>query len=144
VLFAFSGQVQKLLARLRGDEAMESVRNTPASLLVQLAVSIYGGFFGAGMGILMIASLAIQGHGDVQDINAIKNWLSALIYSVAVVTFIIAGAVSWPHTAVMLVTATGGGYAGAALARRVPQHWLRRFIIGVGSFLTIYYFFKTL
>lgn len=144
VLFAFSGQVQKLLARLRGGEAMESVRNSPASLLVQLAVSIYGGFFGAGMGILMIASLAIQGHGDVQDINAIKNWLSALIYSVAVVTFIAAGAVSWPHTAVMLVTATGGGYAGAALARRVPQQWLRRFIIAVGSVLTIYYFFKTL
>lgn len=144
LLFAFSGQVQKLLARLRGGESMEAVRNTPASLLAQLAVSIYGGFFGAGMGIMMIASLAIQGHGDVQDINAIKNWLSALIYSVAVVTFILAGAVSWPHTAVMLVTATAGGYAGAALARRIPQLWLRRFIIAVGALLTLYYFRKTL
>jgi hypothetical protein len=144
LLFAFSGQVQKLLARLRGGESMEAVRNTPASLLAQLAVSIYGGFFGAGMGIMMIASLAIQGHGDVQDINAIKNWLSALIYSVAVVTFILAGAVSWPHTAVMLVTATAGGYAGAALARRIPQLWLRRFIIAVGAGLTLYYFRKAL
>ncbi|MGB0127601.1 MAG: sulfite exporter TauE/SafE family protein [Rhodocyclaceae bacterium] len=144
LLFAFSGQVQKLLARLRGGESMEAVRNTPASLLAQLAVSIYGGFFGAGMGIMMIASLAIQGHGDVQDINAIKNWLSALIYSVAVVTFILAGAVSWPHTAVMLVTATAGGYAGAALARSIPQLWLRRFIIAVGALLTLYYFRKTL
>jgi uncharacterized protein len=144
LLFAFSGQVQTMLARLRGDGAMESVRNTPASLLVQLAVSVYGGFFGAGMGILMVATLAIQGHADVQDINAIKNWLSALIYSVAVVTFVTAGAVSWPHTAVMLATATAGGYAGAVLARRIPQLWLRRFIIAVGAVLTLYYFRKTL
>lgn len=145
LLFAFSGQVSRALARLgRTATAGSAVRNTPLSLLFQLAVSVYGGFFGAGMGILMIASLAIQGHADVQEINAIKNWLSAIIYSVAVVTFIAAGAVSWPHTLVMVLTATLGGYFGAATARRIPPLWLRRFIITVGAVLTIYYFRKTL
>ncbi|MHB1375054.1 MAG: TSUP family transporter, partial [Thauera sp.] len=99
---------------------------------------------GAGMGILMIAALAIQGFKDVHEINALKNWLSAVIYSVAVGTFVIANAVSWPHTVVMLVTATIGGYWGAAMARKLPAVWLRRFIIAVGSLLTVYYFGKTL
>jgi uncharacterized membrane protein YfcA len=136
--------VSRTLQRLRGRAHAGEVRHTPMSLLFQLAVSIYGGFFGAGMGILMLASLAIQGHDDVQEINAIKNWLSAIIYSVAVVTFVSAGAVSWPHTVVMLLTATAGGYFGATLARRIPPLWLRRFIIAVGAVLTAYYFRKTL
>lgn len=145
LLFAFSAQLSRVLARLRPAAAAErAVGNSPLSMLFQLAVSVYGGYFGAGMGILMIASLAIQGHADVQEINAIKNWLSAVIYSVAVVTFIAAGAVSWPHTIVMLATATLGGYFGAAAARRIPPLWLRRAIIAVGAILTIYYFRKTL
>lgn len=144
LLFAFSSQVSRALARLGRATAESEVRNAPLSLLFQLAVAVYGGFFGAGMGILMMASLAIQGHADVQEINAIKNWLSAIIYSVAVVTFVAAGAVSWPHTIVMVLTATLGGYFGAATARRIPQPWLRRFIITVGAVLTIYYFRKTL
>jgi uncharacterized membrane protein YfcA len=108
--------------------------------LFQGVVSIYGGFFGAGMGILMIAALAIQGFEDLYEINALKNWLSAVIYSVAVATFVLADAVSWPHTLVMLVAATIGGYLGAAWARRIPALWLRRFIIGFGALLTAWYF----
>jgi len=61
-----------------------------------------------------------------------------------VVTFVAAGAVSWPHTIVMVTTATLGGYFGAATARRIPPLWLRRFIIAVGAVLTAYYFRKTL
>ncbi len=115
---------------------------SPAGWLAQLLVSIYGGFFGAGMGILMMASLAIGGHEDVQHINALKNLLSAVIYSVTVVTFIAAGAVSWPHTLAMLLTASAGGYAGARLARRMQGPWLRRSVIAVGGALTFYYFDK--
>jgi uncharacterized membrane protein YfcA len=115
---------------------------SPAGWLAQLLVAIYGGFFGAGMGILMMASLAIGGHEDVQHINALKNLLSAVIYSVTVVTFIAAGAVSWPHTLAMLLTASAGGYAGARLARRMQGPWLRRSVIAVGGALTFYYFDK--
>lgn len=115
---------------------------SPAGWLAQWLVAIYGGFFGAGMGILMMASLAIGGHEDVQHINALKNLLSAVIYSVTVVTFIAAGAVSWPHTLAMLLTASAGGYAGARLARRMQGPWLRRSVIAVGGALTFYYFDK--
>jgi len=93
---------------------------------------------------MMLASLAMAGHEDVHEINAIKNLLSAIIYSVTVVTFIIAGAVNWPYTLLMVAMATLGGYWGATVARKIPADWLRRFIIAVGLLLTIFYFYKTL
>lgn len=145
LLFAFSAQIGAALRRGRkaGPAAATRPRGGAAGWLGQLLVSVYGGFFGAGMGILMMASLAIAGHEDVQEINAIKNLLSAVIYSVTVVTFVAAGAVSWPHTAVMIVTGTLGGYAGASLARRVPAVWLRRAVIATGALLSLYYFLNT-
>jgi hypothetical protein len=139
LLFAFSGRISALL---RGAHSAKPA-NSAASLAGHAVVSVYGGFFGAGMGILMLASLAMAGHDDVHEINAIKNLLSAIIYSVTVLTFIAAGAVSWPHTLVMLATATLGGYWGASVARKIPALWLRRFIIAVGIVLTVFYFYKT-
>ncbi len=148
LLFAFSPQLSVALKRVRPAKTQptgaEHGAGSPIGWFVQLLVSIYGGFFGAGMGILMMASLAIGGHEDVQHINALKNLLSAVIYSVTVMTFIVAGAVSWPHTLVMVITATLGGYWGASMARKIKGPWLRRMVIAVGSALTVYYFYKTL
>ena len=150
LLFAFSPQISALLRRGRASQATagQATRSpapgaTPAGWLGQMLVSIYGGFFGAGMGILMMASLAIAGHEDVHEINALKNLMSAVIYSVTVVTFIVAGAVSWPHTLVMLATATVGGYVGAAFARKVSGPWMRRLVITVGTLLSVHYFSRT-
>jgi uncharacterized protein len=140
LLFAFSGNISALLRRAKDH----TPANSPASLFGQGLVAVYGGFFGAGMGILMLASLAMAGHDDVHEINAIKNLLSAIVYSVTVLTFVAAGAVSWPHTLVMLAAATLGGYGGARIARKIPALWLRRFIIAVGLILTVFYFQKTL
>lgn len=116
--------------------------SSAGALAAHTAVSIYGGFFGAGMGILMLAGLAIAGHDDVQEVNAIKNLLSAVVYSVTVLTFVIAGAVDWPYTLLMSATAILGGYGGARAARRIPAPWLRGIIITVGFALTGFYFFK--
>lgn len=144
-LFAFSPQLSAALRRMRPAPAQGGGHGagSPAGWFAQLLVSVYGGFFGAGMGILMMASLAIGGHEDVQHINALKNLLSAVIYSVTVITFIVAGAVSWPHTLAMLLAASLGGYWGARMARRIRGPWLRRMVIAVGGALTVYYFSKT-
>ena len=148
LLFAFSPQLSKALRQMRPSPQSQAGSSmgagSPVGWAVQLLVSIYGGFFGAGMGILMMASLAIGGHEDVQHINALKNILSAVIYSVTVVTFIVAGAVSWPQTLAMLLAASLGGYWGARMARKIQGPWLRRLVIAVGGALTIYYFYKTL
>jgi uncharacterized protein len=143
LLFAFSPQISTLVKALRARCQTDDTPAAPSNnLLVQLLVSVYGGFFGAGMGILMMASLAISGHEDVQEINALKNLLSSVVYSVTVVTFVIANAVSWPHTLVMLVAASAGGYGGARVARSLQGPWLRRVVIGVGAVLTVYYFYQ--
>jgi uncharacterized protein len=147
VLFAFSAQISRLVARgktrigvrARGDQKPGSV----GGILFQFIVAIYGGFFGAGLGILTLAALAIQGFEDMQELNALKNLTSSVNYTIAAATFVIAGAISWPHTLVMLVTALLGSQAGAALARRLPSKWLKRLIIVVGSALTVIYFYKT-
>lgn len=144
VLFAFSKQVSRLVARIKPPKP--DAKHNPGSIggaFFQLLVGIYGGFFGAGMGILTLAALSIQGYEDMQELNALKNLTSGVNYTVAALTFIFAGAISWPHTLLMLATAMLGGYAGAALAKRLPSLWLRRIVITVGTVLTVLYFNKT-
>lgn len=144
-LFAFSAQVGKMIRWVKGHMKIASADKpgSPGGAIFQLMVAIYGGFFGAGMGILTLAALSIQGFEDIQEINALKNLTSAMNYTVAALTFIIAGAISWPHTLVALVTAAIGGYAGAAFARKLPAKWLKRVVIAVGSVMTVIYFIKT-
>lgn len=136
-LFAASSRIARLAAALRRPGRGQG------GLLLQSAVAVYGGFFGAGLGILTLAALSIQGIEDIQELNAIKNLCSAANYSMAALTFAVAGAVSWPHTAVMLATALAGGHAGACLARRLPAAWLRLLVVTIGGVLTLVYFAKT-
>lgn len=115
-------------------------RNACASHAFQLLVACYGGFFGAGMGIVMIAAIAMQGVKEIHEIQALKNLLSAAIYSIAALTFVVSGAVSWPHLLLCAAAAAIGGYGAGRIARRLPAVWLRRFVLFVGTLLTCYYF----
>ena len=149
-LFAASPQIAGWLKSRRTRQAPATAAANPpgrsnsvAGWLAQCLVSVYGGFFGAGMGILMMASLSIAGHEDLHEVNALKNLLSSVVYSITVATFITAGAISWPHTLIMVVAASAGGYLGVRLARRLQGPWLRRIVIAVDAALTAYYFFKT-
>ena len=144
-LFALSKQINKLVIKAKKQLGLDQTNDQPHSktgLFFQFLVTVYGGFFGAGQGILTLAALAIQGIENIQELNALKNWISAVTYTVSALTFIIAGAITWPHTLVMVVTATLGGMSGAHIARYLPAIWLKRLVIGVGSVMTIIYFFK--
>ncbi|MCB1446949.1 MAG: sulfite exporter TauE/SafE family protein [Rhizobiaceae bacterium] len=113
---------------------------TPGGLAVQGVTSFYGGFFGAGMGIMMLASLGLATGGDYHRLNALKNFLSIVIAAVAILVFSTAGAVSWSHALVMIPGVALGGYAGVSAARRVPQSVLRWIVVAAGFGLSIYYF----
>ena len=146
VLFAFSKQISRLVVKLKSRMGIQQTDDQPhskAGLFFQFVVTVYGGFFGAGQGILTLAALAIQGIEDIQEINALKNWISAVTYTVSAITFIVAGAITWPYTLLMVFTATLGGFAGARIARYLPALWLKRIVIGVGTVMTVIYFFKT-
>ena len=111
----------------------------PVAWAVQFVVAIYGGFFGAGQGIMMLASLGLTEGDDYHRLNAIKNVLSVVIAGLAIIVFASGGVVSWPHGLVMTIAVAAGGWGGVAIARRFPQSAVRAFVIAVGLVLTAYY-----
>lgn len=114
---------------------------SPAGIVSQFATSIYGGFFGAGMGIMMLAVLGLATGGGYHRLNALKNFISIVIAAIAIVVFAAGGVVSWLHAAIMVPGAALGGYLGVWAARRVPQAVIRALVVAVGLLLAAYYFF---
>src|SRR4029077_12058481 len=110
--------------------------------LFELVVSVYGGYFGGGVGILNLAMLAALGMTDIHAMNALKVVLGGIINGVAVVAFIVAGAVVWREGSIMIVGAIFGGYFGAHYAQKLPPAWIRGFVIAVGLAMTAYFFWK--
>lgn len=108
--------------------------------VVQFAIAVYGGLFAGGIGMLMLAAQSMLGMDDIQVMNGLKNWLATCIKGVAVVTFIVSGAVFWGHAVVMVVGGLVGGYYGAATARKLDPKLVRGCIILIGVVLTIYFF----
>jgi uncharacterized membrane protein YfcA len=104
--------------------------------------AIYGGYFGAGIGIMMMAGLTLAGIEELHLANALKNLLAAAINGVAVVVFVVSGIVDWPAALVMLAGGLCGGFMGARLARKIPAQALRAVVITVGSLLTVWYFWR--
>jgi uncharacterized membrane protein YfcA len=129
VLFAVQDRVQRMLNV--APEHHGSVWFTTA-MIFQFFVSVYGGYFGAGMGILMLAALAVLGHEDIHQMNGIKNLLAVFINAVAAGYFILAGMVRAPDAVVMAIGATIGGVAAAGLARRMGRTVVRRAVIVIG------------
>lgn len=141
--FAGSG---RLLAWLRsrraaGGAAGPRLRH-PAILALIGFCAIYGGYFGAGIGIMMMAGLTVAGIEQLHLANALKNLLAATINGVAVLVFVLSGIVAWPATLVMLAGAVAGGFLGARLARRIPAPALRAVVVTVGTLLTAWYFWQ--
>jgi len=102
------------------------------AILFQFCAAIYGGYFGAGNGILMLSALGLLGISDIHRANGLKNFLGLTLNSAAVVAFAISGLVSWPKALVMAAGAIIGGYYGAALARRLGRTFVRRAVISIG------------
>jgi uncharacterized membrane protein YfcA len=101
-------------------------------LLLQFCFSIYGGYFGAGNGILMLAALGMMGLTNIHTMNGLKGWGGLNLNVVAVLIFAWSGIVNWPIALTMAIGAAVGGMIGARLAQRVGQHWVRRAIIVIG------------
>lgn len=101
-------------------------------LAAQFGVAVYGGYFGAGIGILMLATLGAMGLTNIHRMNGLKNWGAMGINAVAAVTFIASGIVNWPVAVAMAAGGLAGGYGGARLALRIGQTWVRRAVVAIG------------
>ncbi|WP_315720604.1 MULTISPECIES: sulfite exporter TauE/SafE family protein [unclassified Bradyrhizobium] len=109
---------------------------------VQFVIAIYGGYFGGGIGILMLAALVFYGMRDIRAMNGLKIWLAALMNIMASAIFAFSGRVHWLETLTMMCTGMLGGFVGARLGQIIPPAYVRRFVIAVGCGLTVYFFVK--
>lgn len=126
--------------RREGDESLPAARGQLAIVAAQFVIAVYGGYFGAGIGILMLTSLGVMGLTDIHRANAVKTLLAAIINGVSVVVFVLEGKVDWGPVLPMALGAIAGGYAGAVVGRRLPKGVVRWFVIVVGFGLSAYYF----
>jgi uncharacterized protein len=117
-------------------------RTVWVAIVFQFFVAVYGGYFGAGIGILMLASLGFVGLSDIHEMNALKTVLGSLINLVAAVYFIFAGLISWPKAGVMTVGALAGYYFGAHFSQRIPQKHVRQIIAGIGFTISAVLFYQ--
>ncbi|MHA7066320.1 sulfite exporter TauE/SafE family protein [Azospirillum argentinense] len=134
-VFAVGSFMPALAARLR--------LSGRSVLVVQFVIAIYGGYFGGGIGFLMLAALTLFGLRDIHAMNGLRILLAALMNGAAVAAFCLSDAVSWPETAVMAVSAIAGGYAGAHAAKRVSRDVMKWVVVSIGVGLTLYFFIRS-
>ncbi len=124
---------EPLSKRLRREEDGQPSRAWwTGAMLFQFFVGVYGGYFGAGIGILMLASLALLGFTDIYRMSALKNLLAVLINGIAALYFVLAGAVNWSDVLLMMLAAIVGGYSGARLAYKLGRRYVRIAVITIG------------
>ena len=109
-------------------------------LALQLLIAFYGGYFGAGIGILLLAVLQMLGLSNIHEMNALKTLLATFINLATVIIYIIEGQIIWHLAFIMIAGGILGGYVGTKLALKVPPKYIRWFVSGVGFVMTIYFF----
>jgi len=142
LLFAFGGSIRALAGQ---RAAAEDLRDTSwqailVSSIAEFLVSVYGGYFGAGIGFMTLAMLAMLGMRDIHAMGAIRTLLAVAINAAAVVTFVVAGAVLWPQCAVMVAGSLAGGWFGAHYAQKADPRKVRIVVICIGLAMSAYFF----
>jgi uncharacterized membrane protein YfcA len=132
--------LQKPLARYIGahPQARPKGSTVVGIVLFQLLVGIYGGYFGAGIGILMLSSLAFAGISDIHGMNAVKSILAATMNGITALILAWAGVVMWKYAAVMAIASVAGGYAGARVARQMRPDYVRVIVVSIGFGVAAY------
>jgi uncharacterized membrane protein YfcA len=112
------------------------------TLALQLVIAMYGGYFGGGIGIMMLATMTVAGMTEIHEMNGLKSVLAIAINGVALFEFFVHGAIAWRYGLVMVAGGFTGGYFGAAVARRIPPAYIRGFVVVVGWTMTAFFFLR--
>ena len=142
LLFAFGNTIRAMAGKTSVVNDLQKVSWQVITLtsIAELLVAIYGGYFGAGIGFITLGMLAALGMRDIHAMGAIRTLLAVVINAAAVLIFILARAVFWPHCLVMIAGALAGGWFGAHYAQKADPRKVRRFVIAVGLAISAYYF----
>lgn len=135
LVFAFSDKIQAWARENR-------LGVQPNGSIGTILVSIYGGYFNGGLGIVLLALFSLWGMKDIHTMNGLKNGLSFVLSAISVATFAVAGIVIWPQALAMMLAAIVGGYLGAPIARALPVNVVRGLVIGVGAAMSAIFFVR--
>ena len=141
LLFTVQAPIQRRLQSVLGPKSRGPLWIAGATL-GQFAVGVYGGYFGAGMSIMMLTALALMGMEDILEMSAMTSFLSFCTNGVASILFAVSHMVVWPYVLAMMIAALTGGWAAAGIARRIGKVMVRRFVITVGLTIAIVLFIK--
>jgi len=141
-LFMVQGTIQGRLARISGPVSRGVGKKLPLALVSQLLIGVYGGYFGAGVSIVMLSALSLLGLTDILEMSALTSLFSLCINGVAVVVFVLAGLVNWTFVLAMALCAVAGGVLAAGIARRIGRPTVRRFVISVGVTMTVVFILR--
>jgi uncharacterized membrane protein YfcA len=136
ILFLLQGAIKRWTGKSPADAPSSSAGAVAGAILFQFAVAVYGGYFGAGIGILMLVALGFLGLTNIHAMNGLKNFFGACINGIAAAYFIAKGCVDWHAALVMMAGAIAGGLAGAHFARRIGKEKARWAVVAVGLFVT--------
>ncbi len=145
LLFAFKDHLMTIVRRVRPQSANANADRISLGgwvwgVVFQFVVAFYGGYFGAGIGILMISSFSLMGMRDMHEMNALKNPLAFLMNGAAALKYALGGLVHWEYALPMAACAIIGGLISARASRRINQLYLRRFVIAYGAVVAVYMF----
>jgi uncharacterized membrane protein YfcA len=142
ILFMVQEPIQRWMKTADASEHPITTAWLAGASCYQFLAAIYGGYFGAGLGILMLAVLGVMGLKDIHQMNGLKNVFGSTVNGLAAMYFILAGLIDWPVALLMAAGAIIGGYGAAGLARRMDRQTVRRIVIAVGLAMAVSLFFK--
>jgi hypothetical protein len=140
LLFIFGAKITVAFRNRKISKETNRFKQIFRIVILQLFIALYGGFFGAGMGIMMLAALALMGMDNIHKMNAFKVVLGSCINGIAALIFISAGIILWLQTSIMIIGAVLGGFWGAYYARKYDPAKVRKIVIFIGSAMTLYFF----
>jgi uncharacterized membrane protein YfcA len=142
LVFFAQGIFRRFATSHLDDQTKDKTAFGIGAICFQFAVAIYGGYFGAGIGILMLATLGFIGMGNIYEMNTLKTILGSLINLMAALWFIGAGLIDWPRAAVMTVGAVAGYFLGAHFSQRIPQARVRQLVTAIGFIISAITFYQ--
>ncbi|MEW8029971.1 MAG: sulfite exporter TauE/SafE family protein [Candidatus Thiodiazotropha sp.] len=143
LLFVFGGRLNRILRDFAARHRHASLLGGLLQLLLLMGVSVYGGFFNAGLGIIILSYLVLAGYTDINTMNGVKLLISSVISLVAILLFIYDGVIAWFAGVVVMLGTLAGGYVAAHMSRKLPQRYVKSFIVFAGSGITLYFFYET-
>jgi len=142
LLFIFGTRLNSIFRQFSSSHQYASLIGGPLLILMLLGICIYGGFFNAGLGIIVLSYLALSGHTDISAMNGLKLLTSTCVSLIAIVLFIKNGAIAWFEGTIVLFGTLTGGYIAAHVSRRISQAYVRSFVIIAGVGMTTYFFYE--